>query len=392
MNNNYIMTRCMFPLSEKKKILNNIYFDNPRNIEEVKKVAQVLKEANYSYSHFPENYKQVGEGDVSLEYIKDMFYKRYNDNLGTQTSHKNNKYKNIYYHLAKNWVIMRINNGCKNDSKNFELQNFKENSDIKKTIVVHNTCTEHEKVIRFINLLTFISLENDNFLDHSILLSECFDPFNMGYYGNVNLKSIIIDLLVMSTNISSEKDEPNEFRFCSFDLIYEKLKQNEKLLINKLEDDLIIYISNNLELYRQLNDDKMKIVSLVSMIEFLIAHNLDSSRYNIEDSIRKQFSNKIMVVLHLNGMVENPNELEKLLLLIYDLRSSIAHGSFDKISNLCEKIYKWQLKNDKDFVEYEDGWDEFGILNDVNILLRKYFRIIVKNYLLDEQLFQILKK
>lgn len=135
----------------------------------------------------------------------------------------------------------------------------------------------------------------------------------------------------------------------------------------------------------------MKIVSLVSLLELLLAHNPDSSRFNIDDSIRKQFANKILIILHINKEIKNWKEQEKLLLLIYDLRSSIAHGSFDKIKVICKKITNWRLKNDDIYPYNGENCNETEVLSYINYLLRKYLRIILKHYLKDKTLFEILK-
>lgn len=211
-------------------------------------------------------------------------------------------------------------------------------------------------------------------------------------YENKLLKNTFFDLLVISTNNSHYIEKTNEFRYFSFDLIYSRLKQNEHLLIDDWENEIILYISKNLEIYRQLTDDKMKIVSLVSMLELLIAHNPNSSRYNVEDSIRRQFSNKIMIILYLNSLVKEPDNLEKLLLFIYDLRSCIAHGNFNEISSSCKKIYQWLLNNDKNFTTNNSKFDEKSVLDYINLLLRKYFRVVLRHYLSDKKLFKILKK
>lgn len=110
MKNYFIMTKCMFPLSKPKKIFHDIYFDNPRNITEIKKVAEVLKKANYIYPTFPENYNQVNKDYVSLEYIRDCFYDTYKEIDDVKCRKEENHYKNIYYHLARNWIIVRIGN------------------------------------------------------------------------------------------------------------------------------------------------------------------------------------------------------------------------------------------------------------------------------------------
>ena len=76
------------------------------------------------------------------------------------------------------------------------------------------------------------------------------------------------------------------------------------------------------------------------------------------------------------------------------MRSAIAHGCFDKINGLVEKIDKWLLNNSqihKELRNYEE-FDADWIINIVNEMLEKYFRIVLIEYLKDKDLFEILKK
>ena len=247
---------------------------------------------------------------------------------------------------------------------------------------------DYDRAVKMLNLLTFLSLENNTELEHSFLLPSNINLITI-HYKEEYLKNIMINLAIAV--MSKEKENPNEFKECRFDLIYEKLKANEFLIIDKLDDELLLYIADSLENYQNLPDLKMRIVSLVSLLVLLLAHNPDSSRFNIDDSIRKQFANKILIILHINKEIKNWKEQEKLLLLIYDLRSSIAHGSFDKIKVICKKITNWRLKNDDIYPYNGENCNETETLFYINYLLRKYLRIILKHYLKDKTLFEILK-
>ena len=369
----------MFPLVERKEILKGVYFDNPRTNVEVKMVASILRRACSSLIPFSEI-----KDTILLKKVKDIFYEKYKDNDVVQLSKKENQYKNIYYHLAKNWIIIRFDyqDGVINEENtllsNEEIIRLNGQNTL-------NCYKNYVKTVKFINLLTFISLDNDRLLEQSLLIPECFNLFQKDF-------KVVEDLIWrwLPTYTNTKNGDLDDFT--DFNSLFTKLKQKESLIIEKLDDPLINYIADNLEVYRQLDDDKMKIVSLVSMIELLIAHKPDGERYNIDDSIRKQFCNKILLILHLNNRLEDIEQTERLLIHIYDLRSAIAHGNFKSIGELCEKVYKWRLKNDKNFVDIYNFCVESLMLDYINGVLQDYLKIILTNKLSDGVLFEIIKK
>lgn len=377
---NMIMTYCMFPLLERKNILKGVYFDNPRTMKEIEIVANILREAYTSFIPFSEI-----KDTVLLEKVKDTFYEKYKDNETVQLSKKDNHYKNIYYHLAKNWVIVRFDS---QDGVINEGNTILSNEEIVRLDGqdLLNNYKNYVKTVKFINLLTFISLENNRLLEHSLLIPECFDFFQNGN----DFKAVGDLFWCWFPNYTNTKENLDDFT--DFMSLFTKLKQNEKFIIERLDDPFVIFIADNLEVYRHLDDDKMKIVSLVSMIELLIAHKPNGERYNIDDSIRKQFCNKILLILHLNNALEDLKETEKLLIHIYDLRSAIAHGNFESIGEICEKIYIWRFHNDKTFIDTYNFCVESDILHYINGLLQNYLKIILTNSLLDSILFEIIKK
>jgi hypothetical protein len=249
---------------------------------------------------------------------------------------------------------------------------------------------EYDDAISYLDLLTFITFENKGYKIHTFLIPECFEPFDL-YSIDRSIKNIIITLLVLATSRKDEEENDN-IRFCVFDKLYDKLKKNENLILDKKNDELIKYVSETMENYMNLRDSKMRILSLISILELLVAHSPDSVRYNIEDSIRKQFANKILLILYLNNNCIDNDEIEKQLLLFYDLRSCIAHGSFNKIESVCNKIDIWYEKNDCDDKKYKHTYDVDSVLDRVDSTLRDYLRIILKKFLSDKKLFEILKK
>ena len=133
-------------------------------------------------------------------------------------------------------------------------------------------------------------------------------------------------------------------------------------------------------------------MSLVSILELLVTHKPDSNRYNIEDSIRKQFCNKLLLVLYLNDKNIDYKQIEKYLLMIYDLRSSIAHGNFEQLEEIIKKIDKWFLDNSNEYVEYYEDFDRERTIDYIEESLKKYVIITVNTFLEDNKLTEILKK
>lgn len=394
MNYNFIMTHSMYPLKERKKILDNYYFDNPRTGYEIKAVAKVLRTANFiDSSPFPETYNQVGKDYISLEWMLDEFFDKYKLDKRSLLKDNGEEYKNVYYKMAKNWVILRYSVDALNEDVGEQLVKTNDNINTQVLNYYDNDFDRYENAVKYINLLTFLTFPNNTYKKHSFIIPECFDYFEISRVDKT-IKNIIINLLVLGTS-KGEKDQLNDFRFCSFNNVYLQLKETEKLFDKFMQNTLIEYIADNINNYISITDNKMRIISLVSIFELLLTHNPNFNRYNVEDSIRKQFATKLTMILYLNDNTINYKEIEKYLLLVYDLRSAIAHGSFDKVEEITRKIDLWLLKNNSEYKRYYEekgGFDLDDTLEEIDESLKIYLRIVIKSYLKDKNLFEILKK
>lgn len=367
----FVLTHSMYPLDNKLK-LKDCYFDNPRTSKEIKAVAQILRKANYiGKTAFPETYEQFGKEVISLEMIIEKYFERYNLDRKYLQKKNGKEYSDIYYKMAKNWVILRYD-----ENNNFQYSDL--------------GYKKYKEIIAYINLLTFLSFPNNAYLKNSFIIPESFDFFEIKTVDKT-IKNIIIELLVLSISRSDE-EETNDFKFCLFNKIYNKFLQLEKLIQKNGRDDLIKYISDIISNYISIEDNKMRIMSLVSILELLITHKPDSNRYNIEDSIRKQFCNKLLLVLYLNDKNIDYNEIEKYLLMIYDLRSAIAHGNFEQLEEIIKKIDKWLLRNSSKYKEYYEVFDSERTIEYVEESLIKYVTIAINVFLEDKNFTEILKK
>ncbi len=81
----------------------------------------------------------------------------------------------------------------------------------------------------------------------------------------------------------------------------------------------------------------INVVLLTSIIEFMLTRNPDFNRFNVEDSINKQFQLKASLLIYQNDKKRNLLKIKEDLKNIYNLRSIIAHGDFENLKKLIKK-------------------------------------------------------
>jgi len=116
---------------------------------------------------------------------------------------------------------------------------------------------------------------------------------------------------------------------------------------------------------------------LTSIIELLLTHNPDFNRFNIEDSISKQFQLKSAILIYMNDKSRNLNSVKNRLKVIYQQRSNIAHGNFGEIDKYISRFSK------------KEGEEEY--FSDLVTDLYTYIRAILEEYLKDKTFVEFLK-
>lgn len=360
---NFIMTKFMYPLERKLEIMEGFYFDNPRTSEEIKYVEKIIRKA----TPFPPTDKSIGEeGYITLDYVIERFKTRYEKDEYVGKYIDNCKYKDPCYKAASMWVILRLKEGFKP--------------------------YEYEKVVEtaknYIDTLTLLSFDVYNYVDFSILAVDDFYDLNNEIVCH-QIQNSFLEIIVESTRRKTEKIKKEEYRFNGFRFYYENIINNYHVIKEFEDKETVEYITESIQLLRKNYDLKMKFVSIVSIIELLLTHSPDSTRFNIEDSISKQFKNKVTLITYLNDKTVNYNDISRECKLIYYIRSDIAHGNFKKLDKDLKKYFELckELKyiSTKDFDKIY-AWDKL-----INRTLR-YMVIIFKEYLNDYKLLEIIKE
>ena len=112
--------------------------------------------------------------------------------------------------------------------------------------------------------------------------------------------------------------------------------------VNSLSSDQfskICFIGELLEhIIRNDFSEKLGLVFLVGIIDGLLTHNPDFMRFNVEDSITKQFCLKGAVIIHKSHSKKDLETISKELKDLYIARSSIVHGNLGQLKRIKEPV------------------------------------------------------
>lgn len=140
----------------------------------------------------------------------------------------------------------------------------------------------------------------------------------------------------------------------------------------------LLYVGSILKIVgHDTRDAKTRLMLLTSIIELLLTHNLDFSRFNIEDSISEQFQLKSSILIYLNNKRRDINAIKNRIRTIYQKRSNISHDNFQAV-----KKYIRSLSKKKGEEEYVD---------DLIVYLYSYVRAILEECLKDQLFVDFLK-
>lgn len=359
---NFILTKFIYPLEEKLEIFDGYYFDNPRTSEEVKYVEKFIRKA----SPFPKNDVAVGEkGFITIEYLIGKLKEKYGTDPYVSKYIDNCKYNDAYYKTASMWVILRLKDKSPNMDHYFD----------------------QAEIVRYrLDALTLLAFEKSPRIDFSVLISGEFTSL---YEEEIvdKTKNSIIETLVEVTN--RNKIEKNKSEFNGFINYYQGIcKTNAKIQDNP-NKEMLEYVMDSLQTLRKNYDLKMKFVSIVSIIELLLTHCPDTSRFNVEDSINKQFKSKIALIYHLYDKDSNSELITKESGLIYSLRSDIAHGNFKEFPKNLKKYYDFCKENS--YINISK-FDKTSAMNSLVSRTLNHMLLIFNMLLNDYKLLDIIKK
>ncbi len=376
---NFFLTTYIYPIEEALELSKKLGFklDNPRTEEEISLVYENIKvsmdspDEMYKYDNqfrFP--IKEIHPDYMSLETNLKTFYQNSSKDKYIEEFYQKNKNDSELLQLAKMWIIARFDD----EGTLIELKedSLKENG----LILLED---EHPLV-----------KNSNNLISYSYLLSLLIENDDEDYFGNNFLlhnhserirtpkidKKMNQTILMFLWSIGDSKDCTWFINFpCIKDEIIKKATLIEKNL-DKESTETLLYVADLLKTSGQeIKDEKYRLVTYVGILELLLTHNPDFNRFNVEDSISKQFKIKVSTLVYLYSEKQIPiKDIQAKLKDIYNQRSNIAHGNFKEL----EKYLKKLSKND----EYFDT-----LITDTLF----YIKAVLESYLEDRDFVNFLK-
>lgn len=375
---NYLITDFIFPL-DKPLIISkkyNFMLDNPRSVSEIEFLKDRIKSAhtrgndlklppraNNKYISLKSMLLDIKSYFESDEYLRELFVKY---------PLKNNE--NIYYLIASMCIIARFDD--EGEYKNIqeayeEMQQNEVNGfvllDSKNPIEVNSNM-----LLDFSYLLSLlINTQNMDYIGRGFISTK-FDKYSI--YSGVFIQNLM--LLDIFCRSPKDKQSDDESRWLIFPLVRDSIIATSKRIDDFLlynNSDSLLYIANMLKIANHdVKDENIKLVMLTSIVEFLLTRNPDFNRFNVEDSINKQFQLKASIIIYQNIKNCDIEEVKNDLKTIYKLRSSIAHGDFKELKKYTDK--------DEYFIE------------SLNCKLYYYIKCIIEEYLKDSKFIESIKK
>jgi hypothetical protein len=393
---NIILTQYIYPIENPINLSEKLglSFDNPRSEEEIEIVKRYIKyslgspDKMYEYDRAMRLPISAPRHIVSIRQALNKF-KGVNKTDEYKSKFLNEaSRKDVFGLLAKMWIVLRYN-----DEGEFQsLKEYKEEKDKEEGRGGFIMLGEDSPI------LTNEKSANDFSYLLSLLINTDSDYFGGSFLlhsGHYDLAQPKIDrwlnkAVVFWTFMCYQPNQEDESRWLvDFSFIKDAAIHTGKLLdeiFDEKSKDKLLYVGSMLRLCsEEIKDPKMKLVTLVSIIELMLTHAPDSNKFNVEDSISKQFKLKLSILLYQDNNKIDLLELKKRLTDIYNQRSNVAHGNFKEYDNLITK----EVKNMKD----KDEWSDLKAIARENFVsdCYDYVKVIIQSYLKDRHFIEYLK-
>ncbi|WP_299701432.1 HEPN domain-containing protein [uncultured Pontibacter sp.] len=395
---NFILTKYIYPVNDPLILSNkfNFYLDNPKTEEEIAIIKEYLDvslnspDFVYKRDHeyrIPIKSTKKTYNLLSVESALEGLNKNYSG-LDLSVHEFFKKYRELepLEKLARMWVIARYNDeGEYQRLKEIALEESRNGNPgffllDKGNPIIDNS----DNLVGFTYFLSLLVHTDNEFYNGQsfILHNDSFTIQHPKVDRFFNLSVMYFGFMSYSHEIKNSEDHWKSFYHIRDELATVSKKLDD--IIDNENQEKILFIANLLKVVgNNQKDESAKLVTLVSIIELLLTHSPDYNRFNIEDSISKQFRLKASLLIYQNDKSKDIEKVKNRLKEIYSQRSNIAHGNFKSFKDYLRK----EAKKSK-----EEDISEDIILERLNNDLFNFIRAIVEEYIKDRKLVDFLKE
>lgn len=378
MPKNFLLTKYFFPLQEPITLSQQFgfQFDNPRTDKEIAYAKHFIIDLYESgiTSVIPPSSK---EDIVTLELIIKRFRSAYSKkDEYVKDFFQGYKRKDIFDYFARMWCVVRFDDEGASDEVDEMYENMRREGRKGFVLLDDNSpiLQNSQLLINYCHLLSLLShTEEKEYFGRDFI----YNPDQL--YEPVLLDDLMTDLIMLHGDFYNVKNRPEHrdhmdwifWRFGSQEIL-----KNAEILEKAFENgkaEQLLYIGGLLGIANRTHDVRIRLLTLTSIIELLVTRNPDTSRFNVEDSINKQFQLKASILIYLNNKDNDIEDIKKRLKVIYQQRSNVAHGNFSEIDKIAKK---------EGMHEYFDN-----LISDLYF----YNRAIIEEYLKDTKFVEFIK-
>ncbi len=354
----FLLTNFIYPLKEPLVISKELglILDNLRTDEEIKFFEEAVRRAvdkknklastdSASLKDYLEYFREVFE---PTDPFVEEFFQGYN-------------YDQPERQVAKMLVVLRFNSDRNSDNikkqhksgiKNLDLDG--EEIDGEMFVLQVN----RDNAINYSYLLSLLIHKRNRYFEGESFLVNPHNFYVLNKRLKSNLNKIISSWLYgtaaikthISNNTNPQTAESHDWGILS--LYLNRIKEvsgNFDFLFKQGKEEQLIYVGELIKESSFIFDERTKLIALVSAIELLLTHNPDNNRFNVEDSITKQFVLKTAIIVYGRDKSKEIDSLGARLKEIYTQRSNIAHGNFNEFNKFLTSLEK-RSNNDMFFV------------------------------------------
>lgn len=376
----FLLTSYIYPLKDPVLLSSHLGFclDNPRTELELKVVSDYLLrayESGYDFKFPVQSEEPIVTIENALSDFREAFSSR---DMFVAETFKNYSSDTVFDFLASIWIIARFDDEGLGNELRQEHQRMRDNSTFGFIMLEdeHPLIKKSEDLASYCFLLSLLShTENNSYFGRTFLI----DPQPLD--DDRPVEKVWSEFLVFHMASHHYPNSQDELSWMFLPYAKERLCQVASKLDVAFANDQtskLLYIGSLLKIVGyDTRDTRTRLVLLSSIIELLLTHNPDTTRFNVEDSINKQFQLKTSILIYLNDKSNDINAIKNRLKIIYQQRSNIAHGNFQAFEK-----YKSSLSK-------KEGKEEY--LDDLVSDLYRYLRAILEEYLKDPSFIEFLK-
>ena len=375
----YFYSRYIYPLQSKITLSKKLkfYLDNPRTQNEIEEVKTKIEATTDEMGSIIEGIDINKYPIVDINTLVDFMIKTFPESDSYSQSFVN-KHKgcDVFELIARMWIIVRVD---KEVIKAIIREQKKEESVFEDRGLIYVPFESPESIIfnklrGYCILLGLLANSDEYFYEGGTTLLMSTDFYKMP--GDLSGK-----IFAHGMNYF-DLEKMGLARFRTFPEIKDIVISYAQKIDNVIEHankDKLFYVANLLTVASEYSmDSRASLLILVSIIEMLLTHSPDYRRFNVEDSISKQFQLKIAILLHEQDKSQNLSKMKKKIKNLYNIRSKIAHGDFKELDRILKKK-----------TEYEHPDIYFA---DLNQELYFIIKVIIQKYIDDKEFIEFLKE